>query len=234
MLHYERVSKENQVAVTYKERTTLFSRDFLIGFSIALFLHLFFLFFFHIKELNILSSFPIAIPMHVESDVAASFGDLSLDTKTNEDFLKDTLEPPLGLLPPFFTLEFRSERQSEDPHPFPSWHTLQAAEWDELLFESVAPKREPAIFFQLSRGLSDKVPLPFELKPIPLEAQNQLVRFQVQVDDTTGTIFWIESIKNTGVAEIDNYAANLLKEMRFEPESDSFISDGEIEVHFHG
>ena len=58
--------------------------------------------------------------------------------------------------------------------------------------------------------------------------------YAVQLDDKTGKLFWYEPRDNGEPKEIYKASGQILNSILFETTEDSFITTGEIEIHFHG
>ncbi|MGK5593893.1 MAG: energy transducer TonB [Parachlamydiaceae bacterium] len=222
MLTYEYVS--NKILVAYKDSQRFINKDLLIAFSIALAVHLLFLFLFKIKEFNFFFKYQPLIEFKVESDLAG--GVLGIDTSKaclnnkfieapcfGENFVapslvltKKTLDPGVldlrdHMIEPYFESSF--EEEIKQPLKIILSHNLAG---HEMVNKNLLPSRE-------------------------IKEEGTVI-FRVQIDDMSGRVFWFELIHSSGHPHLDKSSIELLNQIEFVTHG-QFMTLGEIEFHFH-
>lgn len=220
MLTYEYVS--NKILVAYRDSYRLINKDLLIAFCIATIVHLSFLFVFRIKEFNFFLKYQPTIEFKVESDLT---GALSIDTAqtcldrsiVNGPCLKESFSIPQMTLTKTFDQELLFLRD-QIIEPFFENHFTKRA---KLPLELVLSHQ------LFGREIANKALLPTN----DINEEGTVI-FRVQVDDTTGRVFWSELVHSSGSRELDKRAIELLSQLEFVAHG-NFMSLGEIEFHFH-
>ncbi|KAF3362868.1 hypothetical protein PHSC3_000610 [Chlamydiales bacterium STE3] len=228
MLKYE-TSKEKKIAVAYKERTKLFTKDFILALCIAIAIHLSFVLLFRIKEIGLLIKInPKNLVFKVESDLALN--EVSIDelpSGNGEEVVPAPMDEGMATLDS--TTIFAIEKYNKSPFhyietPLPCFFL------DDLISKNESSKKKEIV---LSHELSSKKILNAEiLKALGQAGKEASVAFKVQVDDATGRVFWSELYRSSGKRFWDKQAAEIIHQLEFAPLENAFVSLGEIELYF--
>lgn len=211
-----RIEKNNTIQIYHKEG--LFTLAFWQALAIALTLHLMVFIFVEIKPLKICETKAILSTAYIETN-------LHYDEKgPYTSLLKETALPHINPILPL----------SEPNHYFFPPITIISTpdELDPIL--TALPRSDiPEVYVNTFGPLASRQLVPFSLDEKilnMLEGKQQLHRFEIQVDNRTGTVFEIVS-RSANDTKIENEIINLmLKKMRFNIIGNELFSKGEVEV----
>lgn len=229
MLKYKRISKENKITVTFNDRATLFTKDFITALILAIALHLSFISLFNIKDIGLLLAMrPSPLNFNVESVLLNN--QISLDTGSIkiDDVILEPIYDGVALASlPFFIIErhFDETLQHLD-------QKIMALPFEERFATNKNnEKRKPieVIFYHELAG--KEVMHMAELEKIP---QKGFAKFNVQVEDQSGRVIWSELKGSSGIKSVELLANRLLQTLCFKPVEDSFVTLGEVEIIFNG
>lgn len=231
MLKYERITKENKIAVTYKDRTALFTTDFILALTVAILLHLSFLFLFDIKEIGLLLRLsPSTLIFNVESDLILNQISVEAESgKAHEDIIR---EPPyeelfLVSMPPF-SIE---KNFDESLHHFDSKMLyIPYEERFSSLPASVKKKVDVILYHEMA---GKEITNQHEIAAFEKIKEKGYAKFNVQVDDQLGKVIWSELKGSSGNRVLEQHAKQLLSTLAFAQKEDSFVSLGEVEIIFN-
>ena len=229
MLKYERIAKDNKIAVTYKDRTSLFTTDFILALATAIGLHLSFLLLFSIKDIGLLFHMkPSKLIFNVESDPILNQITLDAEAEQGEAFLS---EPPydgrMTLTMPIFNVE-----KHFDESLMHSDTVSLGLPWEERFpkTQSLLKGVEVQLYHAMAnRTILNKEAI-VEFEKIHGKGYSQ---FQVQVDDQLGQVIWSELKSSSGNRLLDQKAKQLLHALTFDRIANSFVTLGEVEIIFH-
>lgn len=227
MLKYERIAKQNKIAVNYNDRRSLFTRDFTFALALAIALHLSFIFLFTIKDIGLLFSFrPSQLNFNVESDLMVYEVSSDAAYKQSDSYLPEPSydEVVLALLPRFIVEKHFDESLLHiSMKADPTW-------FDEPVRRMHPEKLEINLYHDAAtRKIVNKEQLPL-MENIP---ESGYAKFGVQIDDREGKVIWSELKSSSGNKILIQKASQLLHALQFDAMADSFVTLGEVEVLFH-
>lgn len=242
MLKLEKIRREINIGVRDKER--VLNPVFLKALGIAIALHLAGIVLFQIHPFITTSNF-ILPPSLVESDIHFDVGDNSvLANFEKEGVFRDMLEPRASVLeipamPPSPVQKQLEYTFTQQTNPF-----FEIDEdWEHLITEGRFISISDPIHMHISGALAE-IPLLnngiHQEFPTSLMSQGSkplkkdLVAFMVQVERATGRIFWYIQTQAANTSAINTMAEKILNGMRFEANSQHFVSAGEVEMTFTG
>lgn len=219
MLKLEKTSSLSGFTVRMRERERFFEPRLLKALAIALILHCIGLFLFQVTPFFVSSTFIFA-PLHVQSDHPLQ-GVSTLATFYQEE---EDLFPPIEWLPhldwlfltpePSFLYTEVMNNQfftSTEERIWPKWEA-------PLSFPLEEPKIRLAIAGDLAElTLASTDPLLQQMQPFSTETSPSYITYQVQVDETTGELFWYERLVSSGMPALDNLTEKILLNLRFYP-----------------
>jgi len=245
MLKLEKASLHSEINVSLRDKDYFFSRSLIFSFAIAAGLHLLFLLIFQVSPFKIRwNETTIFPPIEVEAD--AAFQDLALlvemdaSPKLASGLPFYPASTPLLSMTPSFSaaqpIEYLYEQKSFD-NPFvqienniyqPSFTPLAKTELPPL-----------SLFISGPLASRDLIPEPLsnqmlkELKTIITNESEIRVIYSVMVDGSSGQIFWYEPNELSNSTPLNRLAEIILKGLQFDKEKDTFVSSGEVELHFN-
>jgi hypothetical protein len=233
MLKLEKVSKTLEVSISLRQRDRIFNRSLLQALLIALLIHGAALLLFPIAVAKISHSQLELPPVRVAADL--SEGKVSTQLEQEE-------------LPPAYFLIPKSLTDSPPPLPSTKIATLQrASPLDLMIFDSWDEERrhplhellDPKPHFNSPVTVTLSGPLSFRRLhgthpslPSPLPEGLYRVVFHVEMENSTGQIFWYENSVAASDKQINKLAEQMVQEMRFEPIQNGFVTEGEVEFIF--
>lgn len=238
MLKLEKSAKADEITIVLRQRDRFFNAALVKAFSIALGLHLLAALLFEVQVFKIIGSQTIFPPMMVDADLANGLeGNIFIDI--NETDLQPlTVKEPHGS--PFVFVDPPAKKDSyalnlmentgtssttlfasiEKPDFVPDdvkWGCCRSGS-QKIYLHVAGPLAGRPMEWNLTTGANYRVPY--------------LAVYAVQVDDQSGTIFWYEPKHKVVNAALDRIAENILREIRFNTVNGSFVTPGEIEIHF--
>lgn len=241
MLKLEKISKSVEIGITLRQRETFFTRNLLQAFTIAVGLHVVAALCFQVHLFKILGNQSVFPPIFVDADISLqSEGQVMAQIDQREAFPLAIKEPSRSSLklPPLPGGEIH--RPPIIHHPVPSpvdlFATLNHDIYPLDFMGAKGVKRNVLpVQIHISGPLSEKKMIVKSTQNLPQVTQDSPYRvvYHVQIDDTTGAIFWYElkdkQEKMPGEAE----ARKILQALRFQTSEDSFVTAGEIEINFN-
>ena len=238
MLKLEKIAKSLEISIFLKKRDSFFSASLLKAFGIAIALHLFAGLVFTVSPFRIIGSQSIFPPVLVDTElttIAENVVVAQVDTEEiSPRYIKEPRQAALHMppLPTTRTLEHPAIAVQS-----PECNALQCAiterelsPLDIVSLQQNKVKKQP-IEIVMSGDLAERSIVESGLTTAQSAyfSPTRLV-FSVQVDDRSGTIFWYEPhfyAENMVIGE------KILKDLRFQMIADSFVTVGEIEIHFN-
>lgn len=239
MLKLEKASRE-QISITMRDKERLFTRPLAIAFAIALGYHLLFLILFHVVPLKLHVSQTIFPPVQVEIDGNQEVAVLAnIDSQQMYSSGLPERNPVLPALPsrPSYSeerfLEYFQE-QARNWNPFQQLEqSVYQPEFMPLVHDVVPPIRilisGPLSEIELVDDGIDKV---FPTLRGNSQQNEWKVSYHVMVKEQTGRVFWFEPVIQTHIQAIDHFAEQVLRDLRFNPMKDAFVTAGDIELMF--
>lgn len=245
MLKLEKVARDNQINVIFRDKNHLLTRPFLTALAIALGIHLLIVIVFHISPIKIRWTNTTVIPSLVEIDPASSRQQGSIvaaSTGTGVQPRHLFLEPkpaspaipPLPVYLPGRQIDF-AQQQNILVNPFslieqeiyrPSFPPAAYIRPHQPILVVIAgPLSRKKI---LNNGLSEAT-----LAALPRTSTPQRAVYSVLVDEQTGHIFWMEQKQKIDSKTLERIADKILKDLEFSKEHGTFVTSGEIELHFN-
>lgn len=229
MLKLQKKGKQ-EIQVFLRKRESLWSRSFICALSIALGLHIFAILIFQIHAyFNPNDS--ILPPIIVQADIGNFLTEEIIASLEEQEIQYSFLIPAEASLPQFPSL---STSQSESPLEYLKEESLLhnsftsiEEDW-QYLFDS-PNQRTPHIKINISGDLAETTLIEDGIKNIKWNGKSQRVVYAVQVEGKTGRIFWQMEKEGT-----HNLAEQILSEIRFSQNNDSFVQTGQIEILFMG
>lgn len=236
MLKLEKSSQRHGITVQLREREHFFEPRLLKALALALVLHLGGLFLVHVTPFSFTSSF-IFSPVKVKSDHPART--ITAIATSHPSLSEDELIPPaISIIPP---LEIAHSPQESsllpsltplNPHAF---HALEERLWPIWESRLTLPLEEPRIRMKISGDLAELVMLetnPHLKETIPINNSSKpvYVSYNVQMDETTGELFWVERQKSSGIKSLDQLTEKIIFDLRFAPDPSLIQVTGT--VHF--
>lgn len=238
MLKLEKFSP-NEIHIRIRDKDQIFNPPLLKALGLALGIHLLALLLFHVSPFKIGFFENARPPAQVEADLTHDLQNLDhaiLADPENEGrlaraiFERQELIPGLPALeiPRLGKVEFGSEKVGSGNPFYQIEKTVFQPELGPRWVSGLAPP--VAVFLSKNLILEE---MPEILRPEiggPLEER---VIYQVQVNSQTGKVFWFEIVEKTTRPELNLYAQKLLLDLHFHAEPQTFITSGEVEVHFN-
>lgn len=235
MLRLEK-AKNRDFRITFHKTRTIFTSAFLKGLSIALILHLGAFLLINIHTL-LSSKNEKTIPIMAVADLH----DGNSSVANSSSFL---IEVPEWLVmvfsePRIVNSEIKANVWREDSTHLAWLDASSIAEnnWGHLekINTPITPEFKP-VEIRVSGALAECGMIKEDIKrPLPKVASGAYMAvFDVRVDNSTGELFWHSLKQGTGNSLLNQYAENILTQLRFEIEGrSSDFSLGEIEIAFH-
>lgn len=244
MLRLERSKEEKDIAIRLRGTESLFTRPFVYALLFSVVLHASFCFTFKIVSPD-LREFPPFSPLRVEVDWGAAHQGIE-SSQIPELQVKGTL--------PRYVLKPENSSPSSPSLPTSS---VQLEEWskpiqfpqksfDRLEETAYRPERVHFSFHRsqnpvdvhISGQVSSWTVANDGLEQLNKELGREVYsepftnKFRIQVEGQGGTIFWFEQLQGSGEKELDAIAQSILQEMRFQPSSNNWATEGEICITF--
>lgn len=231
MLKYERIAKDNKIAVTYKDRTTLFTKDFTLALTVAILLHLSFVFLFNIKDIGLLFRLsPPTLIFNVESDLILN--QISLDAesvKAHEDIIR---EPPYEELFVVAMPPFNVEKHFDESLQHLDSKMLFTPYDERFSITPAIPKKKVEVI--LYHDMAGKeIVNEHDIAGFEKIKESGYAKYHVQVDDQLGKVIWSELKDSSGNRVLEQHAKQLLSTLVFDKSENSFVSLGEVEIIFN-
>lgn len=242
MLKLEKIGRRD-ISVSLRDKQNRFDRTFLKAFAIAIALHLGALILFHIHPFIAIGD-KILPPSLVESDIAFGNNDILAEIEREGIPQRHLLEPKMSILDipampePYLqrNLEYIKENSLLD-NPF-----LEIEEdWEYLASDGKSIPIPKPIQVHVSGELA-KIPLindgsthqDLSSFSTSTGTHQSLIVYTVQVESTTGRIFWYMP-KNGKTIPMNGLVEKILSDIRFQTDPKTFIHTGEIEIQltFH-
>lgn len=246
MLKLERVSHDNQISVTVRDRQQLFTRSFLIALSSALAIHLAVVILFHISPIKIRWNYPPPFPIIVEADLTFSkdstiLANANIDPKLQTSYIEP--KPSLPALPTFpaFLAVHDIEYINEKKRFINPFLEIEKEIYQPSMVIPIPKIPRKTITLQISGPLAKRTVVNNNLNdrslpsiPASLQLDKQLsTSYSVNVEEDTGRIFWYEQTQKTGCPVLDSFALSILRDLQFLIKPTNFVTSGEIEIHFN-
>ena len=241
------IQHSRDIKIAFHRRETLFTHEFIRALAIAIFVHLAALMLFKIEnvippELNIIT------PVNVHTDIGMPStldGTFSSAVKVDQHgllpryiFDHEMILPALPEMPKdVIDKSLSLTREDHDPSDFFSQiERIDTPVLQEQL--NFLDKEQKKCDIHIAGTLADH-----QLQPYNIDSQNLIaiaqkiegeydISFSVKVEDRTGLVFWYSLDKPSDVAEINELAETILKQLRFEPSYDYLITEGIVEFNF--
>ena len=240
MLKLERRDKSKEIQIVLSHRGSIFNRAMIQAFLLALGIHLGALILFHIEGFKIVEGTKIATPAVVELDVdslAAVF--IDSEAQGGEDSFFIVREPKRGKPAPLVVLGSPHDKENLS---------------ESTVFKSIEPprycQRDCFSPFEFLDSISKKSPRAIRVLPIAAlsgrewsynetikgvfessqRVSSQRVVFAVQVEDSTGEVFWFEPVQINAEDRFVKMAEEIVKTIQFKPSRNSFITAGNVEI----
>lgn len=221
MLRLEKGSKK--LDITLRQRERIFTRPLLQALGIALGLHLAALILFPIALTRFSGSQQVHPPVSVAA-ILPSFSGVSTEI-AEEEIPSRYLSAPKSRMPP---LPVASSLPLDMPE-------LRASQDMPLDFLNDFLDHQP----HFSEPLTVRISGPLALRqrvftaPKPLNTTHMgRVVFQVQLENRSGKIFWLERKEAHANEKVNQLAEKLIQELLFEPNQEAFVTEGEVEIIF--
>lgn len=231
MLKLERINKADELLVSIRKQPIFFNGLFLQALGYALLFHLLALILFQIAPFKVIYQESLLPPVTVLTEIP------------KEMIYVDSLYDGEGSVPPYLIAPKRNPQpemnQNEkivmvgEPHfqkVDARRHFLALEHSYELdrLFDPIEVK-EPELFSIHFSGAIAELPHD-QNKIVPFPRSVQQIRLNVQVNVRSGEIFWWKILEGKSSPEQDLYISELMKELKFTPQSQFDILSGEIEI----
>lgn len=234
MLKLERSPKTSQVAILIRQRDSFWNQTLLKALCFALAFHLGGYVLFSIIPFPLGPSF-LFPPVELLLEPGPLTSSLAVPNAEN-----GLIPPPPSLRPnlPFPNLSSEIELHVQDT----AYLDPVLQNIDELLPPFSVVINQPAAHIYYSGELASfKLvhldPLFQEMHPVSLPITEPLyLSYQVRLDSKSGTLFWFDQLKSSGVDAVDQYGTRLLNTLRFEPSQKSCLSifvDGRVDLVFN-
>lgn len=234
MLKLEKRGCDNQIYISLKSKEKLFNRQVCLAVAVALGLHLFGFLLFQVTPFKINASAAILPPVLVDAEISEQKNIVLANAEENPRSSSYFLEPTPSLPPlPQRTLSplYRHLESIKDAtftsHPFLK---LEKSLYEPTVFEA-AELFSPSLI--ISGPLLTRAALagPFPTFEAPHLKGKFSAVYQVQIEQKTGSIFWYEMKQSTLDGEADRLVEAIVKNLRFIPKEDIFVTSGDIEIH---
>lgn len=217
MLRLEKTSPLSGLMVRVRERERFFEPRLLKALTIALLLHCGGLILFQVTPFSVSSTF-IFSPIQVQSDhPLQSVSALASSYTEEEEFF-----PPITLIPALAWIDLSPEPivlsskqidiqafKSIEEHLWPKWNVPLSLQLEE-------PRIQLAISGELAKlALIATDPLLHHMQPLSPELSPTYVTYEVQVDESTGELFWYDRTVSSGIPSIDSLTEKILLNLRF-------------------
>lgn len=239
MLKLRKVAHDINVIV--KDSQGHFTRQLRIAFAIALGIHLFLFSAFQITKLHFNYSESPSLPTTVSTESPTPNGATFANTDTATALDKRIPLPPEPIPTPGSSFDITltgyesiTRRPPTGPNPF------EPLENDLLLPPPLYAQNAPTppirliatgdIHSMLLTNNLENVKLP--KIPKRFTDLDSRVIFSVAVN-SDGLIFWYDTLENTAITPLDSLAENILKTLKFSPNTNDILAKGTIEIHFH-
>lgn len=253
MLRLEKVSRNREIHISLRAKEHRFNRSFIIALCLAISLHLSAAFIFHIGPFKIFDGGLILPPAMVTAEIENDF-DRDVENQAVAQIDNEGIPQRYLLMPKLSTLtlpkiaepsvfkeiEFIKEKD-------PTFNPFLKIERDlqQIYFVKDEPPKEYIpiqIFVSGSLDQNNFLRDDLEMKEFfslffPKKNSSSYLKYYrvlyaVQVESKTGQVFWFEAKEKSDVEEMNHIAEKMIKNMRFKKEEKSFVSLGEIEIHF--
>lgn len=223
MLKLEKSSRLSGITVRLREREGFFEPRLLKALALALFLHVGGLALFQVTPFSFTSSY-IFPPVKVQSDHLSH--SISAVASSNPEWVDEELAPPsFSLVPPLEIAYLPPESTllpavAFDPHAFRPLEEHLWPAWDSpLTLELEEPRIRLSISGELAKhSLAATDPLLNQMQSIHKTSTPVYAAYSVQMDETTGELFWVERVQSSGIREIDQLTEKILFNLRFTPD----------------
>lgn len=238
MLKLEKFSP-NEIHIRIRDKDQIFNPPLLKALGLAIGIHLLALLLFHVSPFKIGFFENVYPPAQVEVDLThdlPSPDHAVLADPENEGrlaraiFERRELIPSLPSLeiPRLGKIEFGSEKAGSS-NPF---YQIEKAFFQPESGPRGLPGFGPTVAVFPSKNLILEE-MPLIVSPEIGVSLEERVIYRVQVNSQTGKVFWFEILEKTSRPELNLYAQKLLMDLHFHAEPQSFITSGEVEVHFN-
>lgn len=242
MLKLEKIGKKWEINIALRRRDTFFSAPLLKAFGIALVLHVLAGVLFQVSPFRITGSQTLFPPVFVEAQLASDAENAVVALLEAEEISPRYVKEPrlstlaMPVLPMSTTLECRPVPLSA-PIVCPLDCVAKDRDLSPLDLLSMQRKKVPTkpIEIIFSGDLADRKILASGLPSSQESIASAPIRlvYSVQVDDRSGTVFWYDLHGINENSALVAAAEKILKEVRFQMLKDSFVTVGEVEIHFN-
>ena len=232
-----KVEKDRQASLCFYARERLFTKTFIQAFGLALGFHLFGILLFHIKPIQLAESSWVFPPALVDADLQNEGNEsTSAFARSEQEKLRGISFPkPSQPTFPQISVQNRSEKMEESIQ-MPSSSLFSQIERIEEPIELLPLYKHLRLQIKTSGLLADfefqedKVKLVTEkLKQLKLPG-SFLLKYNVQLDNQTGRIFWIAADHDALDPLLESLGYELVKNLQFTPKQTGFATTGTIEL----
>lgn len=230
MLRLEKGRQE--IHVRLRDRPRHLDRAFLIALGIALTLHATAALLFYIKPF-ILSNDAVLSPIVVEAELPqAEEGNITV-ALLEKSSRRYALEPIYATLQLPQLSSHPVKQQVEYHHPADLLNPFKNMEtdWQKLLNGPIQQKTSP-LTIAVAGPLASRQRLDESERAFTTLSQTGTVLYTVRVDAKSGQIFWYAPQTLLRQPALERAAEQLLLAMRFAPDPESFVFNGEVAIQF--
>lgn len=218
--------------ISFRDKSRLFTSNFLKALGIACFIHLAGLVIFQIHPYLIRNAAPLFPPVQLKVEQLLSTSEIYAELKEKDHFHLTINEPEWripsfpNLIEPLIAKERAYPKLYTLPEDtfFPLIDWVSEPVWPE---EVVSPK--PALEIAISGPLGERS-YDFQTEPLTTPGNYRIV-YSVKVDNKTGQIFWSDCHTSDFKKKIKAHADKILDQMTFESTS-GFETEGLIEITY--
>lgn len=224
MLGVER-RRNNTIAVTYKDRTSLFTKDFIFSLSIAIAFHISFLLLFHIKEIGSLFNFPSQdLTFQVESDPVLH--QILAEADSSQHFRGWVDMPAYEGITAMAMPNLVIENHLDNALLHLDHQVLFSKDLSFTEKEPVSKDIEIYVSHQLAGREITYLP------DLPIRERGYAI-YDVQIDENSGKIVWAKLKSFSGKPKLELQAKQFLDQMVFQKKENGFIGLGEVRIVFN-
>lgn len=238
MLKLEKVAKTLEISITLRKRERLFNRALLQAFAFAAALHLVGLLLFHVSPFKITGNQGLIPPIVVDADISLGPEAAVIAQIESEDTVPRAIREPKGSSFTFPDVPFTDPNvlPLSTPGKRPSdKNPLVPLEKEILTDALLETKRNHApIELHISGPLAQAPLNTLSLGRPSIHLQEPYrAMYDVRLDETTGSIFWLKPLHTPVNSALDQQAEQILRELRFAEGSPSISESGMVEIYFY-
>lgn len=244
MLKLEHSLQNDQIVISLKSRSTIFSPNMICAFTIALAVHLSACLLFTVRSF---SSSDIALfpPVQVETDPNIHFGMSNLNTSKidHHGLLTYSPEKPNYSIPSRPSIPKKKPAQYQALAKDVTLVEIPLRQIERSLYHTLdehrLPKKAPVLLQvhftgglaarKLKRGCSEKIQTLLEHTPVPACA---MILYHVKLEEQTGKLFQFVMTGTNPDQEMGAIAEKIIKSLRIEGEKEGVLAEGLVELFF--